>query len=389
MKIAICGGAGRQSLAAIYDLVETADVEKVLLIDINEEALKLRSDLVNSDKISTKVIDLMDRSSLANALEEYDAVLNGSSHIFNLPVMDACIDSRTNYTDFGGLYHWALKQLKRNKEFESAGITGIVGSGSAPGIVNVLTKYATDRMDTVEDITILDAIINKSSSAYGFVPPYSLDTIIDEFTVNNYQFIDGNEVELPPFSGKMTVDFPQPYGELNLYNMIHSEVATMPISYKDKGIRNVSFKLALPSSFEEKLRFLVENGLGSKEKIKVKGVEISPRDFLIEMFETKPSATLDSTPDDMKLLRCIVKGAKDGKQCIYEVETNLHHHPWGLSNGHFSVGFPGSITVKMLGRGQVKEKGFFSGEQVLNTDIYFRELEKRDIHVFARKEKKL
>lgn len=382
MKVVITGGAGRQALSAIYDLVETPDVEKILLVDIKEDALQIRKELVDSSKIETKVIDLRDTKALADAMEDYDVVINGSSHIFNMDVMNACIESKTNYTDFGGLYHWAVEQLTRDEDFRKAGITGIVGSGSAPGIVNVLTKYATDRLDTVEDILILDAIINRSAKGYGFVPPYALNTIIEEFTMNNYEFIDGKHVELPPFSGKMTVDFPEPYGTLNLYNMIHSEVATMPITYKDRGIKNVAFKLALPTLFEERLRFLIENGLGSEEKINVKGVEVSPRDFLLEVFETKPGAKT-GTPDDMKLLRVIVTGTKNGKKCTYQVETDLHHHPWGLSNGHFSVGFPGAITAKMLGRGQVKEKGFFTGEAVIDTDIYFRELEKRGVEVYA------
>ena len=383
MKAAITGGAGRQSLSAIRDFIESNDVEKILLIDINEEALKIRKELVKSPKVVTAVIDLTDTKALAKALEEYDVVINGTSHVFNMAVMDACIESKTNYTDFGGLFHWALDQMKRDEDFRKAGITGIVGSGSAPGIVNVLTKYATDRLDTVEDILILDAIINRSAAGYGFVPPYALNTIIEEFTMNNFEYRDGKTIELPPFSGKLTVDFPEPYGTLNLYNMIHSEVATMPIVYKNRGIKNVAFKLALPTLFEERLRFLIENGLGSEEKINVKGVEVKPRDFLLEVFETKPG-TKTGTPDDMKLLRVIVSGTKGGKKCTYEVETDLHHHPWGLSNGHFSVGFPGAITAKMLARGQVKEKGFFTGEQVIDTDIYFKELAKRDVHVFAK-----
>lgn len=388
MKVAITGGAGRQCLSAIYDFIETDDVEKILLIDINDDALNARRELVNSPKVETMVRDLTDTAGLAEALADYDVVINGSSHVFNMDVMNACIESKTHYTDFGGLFHWAVEQLKRHEDFKKAGITGIVGSGSAPGIVNVLAKYAVDRLDTVETVLILDAIINRSASGYKFVPPYALNTIIEEFTMNNYEFIDGKHVELPPFSGKMTVDFPEPYGKLNLYNMIHSEVATMPISWKDKGIKNVAFKLALPTLFEERLRFLIENGLGSTEPIMVKGTEIVPRDFLLEVFETKPGAK-GTTPDDMKLLRVIVSGTKDGRECTYEVETDLHHHPWGLSNGYFSVGFPGAITAKMLGRGQVKEKGFFSGEQVLDTEIYFRELEKRDVHVFARTMEKI
>ena len=388
MKAAVTGGAGRQSLSAIWDFIETEDVEKILLIDINKSALEKRKELLDSPKVETKVIDLTEKDVLAEALEEYDVVINGSSHVFNMDVMDACIKSKTNYTDFGGLFHWAIRQMERDEDFRKAGITGIVGSGSAPGIVNVLTKYATDRLDTVEDILIMDAIINRSAKGYGFVPPYALSTIIEEFTMNNFEFRDGRHVELPPFSGKITVDFPEPYGTLNLYNMIHSEVATMPIAYKDKGIKNVAFKLALPTLFEERLRFLVENGLGSEEKITVEGVEVSPKAFLLEVFETKPGRQT-VTPDDMKLLRVIVKGMKNGKECTYEVETDLHHHPWGLSNGHFTVGFPGAVTAKMLARGQVKDKGFFTGEQVLDTDIYFRELEKRDIHVYSKVTEKL
>lgn len=384
MRTAITGGAGRQCLSSIYDFIECDDVEKILLIDVNEEALKKRRELVNSPKVAIQVVDLQDTEELAKALLGYDVVINASSHVFNMDVMNACLISKTNYTDFGGLFHWAKEQLKRDEEFKKAGITGIVGSGSAPGIVNVLTKYATDRLDTVESILILDAIINRSAKGYGFVPPYALNTIIEEFTANNFEYIDGEFVELPPFSGQMTVDFPEPYGRLNLYNMLHSEVATMPIAYKDKGIKNVAFKLALPTLFEERLRFLIENGLGNEKKINVKGAEVSPRDFLLEIFETKPGAVATSMPDDMKLLRVIVTGTKNGKNFTYEVESDLHHHPWGLSNGHFSVGFPGAITARMLGNGWVKEKGFFSGESILDTEIYFRELARRDVHVLAK-----
>lgn len=386
MKAAITGGAGRQCLATIYDFIENSDVEKVLLIDVNEEALSRRKDKVRSDKIETRVVDITDVNKLAEALAGYDVVLNASSHIFNMNVMDACLESKTCYTDFGGLFHWAREQLTRHEDFKKAGITGIVGSGSAPGIVNVFAKYAVDRLDTVETILILDAIINPAATGYKFVPPYALNTIIEEFTANNFEFINGEFVEMPPFSGEITVDFPEPYGRLKLYNMIHSEVATMPVAFKEKGIKNVAFKLALPPAFEERLRFLIENKMGSKEKISVKGMEITPRDFLLEMFETKQSnADINNIePTDSKLLRVIVTGCKNNKKVTYEVETDLNLHPWGLPNNQFTVGFPGAITARMLGNGLIKEKGFFTGESVIDPDIYISELKRRNIIVKVR-----
>ena len=60
MKAVITGGAGRQALSAIYDLVETSDVEKILLIDIDSESLRKRKKLINSPKIETEIIDLRD-----------------------------------------------------------------------------------------------------------------------------------------------------------------------------------------------------------------------------------------------------------------------------------------------------------------------------------------
>ena len=396
MKIVILGGAGRQVLATERDLVEQSDVETILLGDIDIDALKKRKEILNSDKIFISQIDIMNHNEMVKNLSGYDVCINGSSHILNIRVMDACIAARTHYTDLGGLFHWAREQLKKNDEFKSAGITGIVGSGTAPGIVNVLSKYAVDRLDSVETIKIEDFIINKSTDTYKLVPPYSLDTILSEFTENNFEFINGEWHELPPFSGREEVELPEPFGRLSLYNMIHSEVATMPLSYKDKGVKNVSFKLSLPKLFEERLRFIIENGLAKKDEVDFKGLKVSPRDFFVDIVEGQArnnhtkSGSNGTFPDDHKWLRVIVSGKQGETEKTIMLESIIHpYKPWNMAAGPFSVGFPASVTAKMLGRGQVKEKGFFSGEQVIDTEIYFSELAKKGIHVTCKTEEKI
>ncbi len=379
MKVAIVGGAGRISLASIYDLIESEDVAKILLIDILEEALQKRKELVNSDKISTKVVDLKDTEKLAEAFSGCDVVLNGAGVFWNVDVMKACLISKSNYTDFGGLFHYSLEQLKMHDEFKASGITAIAGSGSAPGYINIMTKYAVDRMDTVDTILLLDAVMNLGASGYKFSASYQLNSIVEEFTKGPMEFLDGEWIEGKPFSGKISVDLPEPYGKMDLYNTLHSEVATMPLAFKEKGIKNVAFKLAMPADFTEKLRFLVENGMASKEPINIDGKEVIPRDVLLEIFETKPGTVSNKKPADIKLVRVIVTGTKDGKNVEYELDSNTALYEWGLSNGHFTVGFPGAVTVKMLGRGLIKEKGVYAGESVIDTDYYFKELKKRNM----------
>ncbi len=387
MKIAVVGGAGKMALGAILDFVENKNVEKIRLIDINEEALAKRKKELDCDKINTVSVDITDTEKLGKELAEYDAVLNASSHIFNTAVMDACLIGKTAYTDFGGLYHWALEQLKYHDDFKAAGITGIVGSGSAPGMVNVMAKYAVDRLDTVETVAIYDGIANFNDPGFRFVPPYSLNTILDEYSRNNYCFRDGKHVELKPFQEIADFDFGYNLGVLPVYDVIHSEVATMPISFAEKGIKNVCFKLSLPVKFEERLRFMLGIGMGKTDPINVNGADVIPRDFTCALIdkhlkETEPA--VPEKPNDHKVLKVIVDGEKDGIKQTYSIESVMGpYEKWNMTMGAFTVGFPGAVTTRMLADGRIGEPGFFSSEQVVDPEEYFKELAARDIFMDA------
>jgi len=386
MKVAVLGGAGKVSLGAIQDFVENDSVEKILLADINLDALEKRKASLNSEKVVIAEADLNNHQSLVELLVEYDVCLNGSSHHFNLKVMKACLEAKTNYTDFGGLYHWAKEQLTMHEEFEKAGITGIVGSGSAPGIVNVMAKYGYENLDTVESVHIRDAIVNFNMGENDFIPPYAIETLLDEYSMNSFEFKNGEFVENAPFSGAETISFPEPIGKQTVINVIHSEVATMPNSFRDKGIQNVSFKLGLPKFFEENLKFLVELGLGGKDPIDVRGTKVIPRQVLAEIVNLKSNQKQEENVkhDDHKLLRVEVEGTKNGKPAKYVIDTIVSpYEKWPhMSQGVFSVGFPAAVTTRLLG-GAIKEKGFFASEQVIPTDLYFDELAKRGIKIEA------
>jgi saccharopine dehydrogenase-like NADP-dependent oxidoreductase len=68
----------------------------------------------------------------------------------------------------------------------------------------------------------------------------------------------------------------------------------------------------------------------------------------------------------------------------YQVETIIHpFEKWNMQMGPFSVGYPAAVTARLLGSGRIKEKGFFSGEAVIDPQMYFDELAKRGIKVFV------
>ena len=379
------GGAGRMALGAIREFIEADDVQAVVLADADAVALDERVRLLSSSKLSAAVVDVSDIAAMVPVLDGCDVCLNATLAYFNEGIMEACLQAGAHYTDMGGLFHWAKKQLALHDRFAAAGLTAICGSGSAPGIVNVMARYAALRLDTVESVRIRDGIVNFGQPYAPLVAPYSLDTILNEFMMNPWIFKDGDWREMTPFSGAEDIDFPKPVGTQTCFYTIHSEPYTIPVSFKDLGIRECSFQLSLPKAFENKLRFAVELGLAGKEAIEVDGVKVVPRRVLLDLVDRSMAAVKDVVPpppDDHKVLRVEVRGVKDGQPQYYCLDSVQHPYPpWGQSCTAFTVGFLSAITVLLLGRGVIDRRGAFGGEACISPEEYFAECNRRDIHV--------
>ena len=387
MNICVVGGAGKMAEAAIRDLMESDEVDEIVLADLNKTKLTVREQELHSTKIVTVTVDVTDIDALAKVLEPCDVVINCSLAYFNEGVMEASLKANTHYTDMGGLFHWAKKQLAMDERFRAASLTAVCGSGSAPGIVNVMARHAYLRLDTVEFVRITDGIANWATPVAPLVPPYSLDTILNEFLMNAWAFENGALKEYAPFQGAEEVDFPDPVGTQTCYYTIHSEPYTIPVAFKDKGIQECSFKLALPKEFERKLRFLCDLGAASTEPLDVRGRPIVPREVVLELVERSLQEAKGRAPaglDDHKVLRVDVRGTKDGQPQDWRMESVLHFYsPWNMPCSTFTVGFPAAVTARLLGRGVIERRGAFGSEACIPTETYFAELNKRGIHVSA------
>ncbi len=383
MKFTIIGAAGKNAPGAIRDLTDSPEVSKIVLADLerNKEVLKDRLSNWGNGKAEMAFIDFKKLDTLRKAVQGSVVVGNCSIFTFNLDVMEACLLEGAHYVDMGGFFHNSRKQLapSLSARWEEKGLTAIVGMGSAPGITNVLARYGADLLDTVESIHLRDGIANFAIAQMILPVPYALETLIDEFAVTAYVFEDGDWKEVAPLSGGELIDFPPPVGPQMAYNTLHTEVATVPVSFRSKGIKNMSFKLALPKILEDKLRFLVAMGLASKNPIQVGEKAVVPRDFLYELVDRLPKPQ-PVKPDDHKALRADVKGTKDGRKMEIQVEAMCHpYERWGMATGPHSVGGPVGITCRLIGKGVITKRGSFPAEACIPPQSFFEELNKRGI----------
>ena len=284
VTLAVVGGAGAMGRIAVRDLVETADAEVgILIADYNQRAA---SDLARAyrGRARSVQVDVTNVAATARALKRADtfAVINCCQHELNLPVMEAALRAGAHYCDLGGLFHVTRRQLELHTRFKRAGLLALLGIGAAPGVVNVLARAAADEMERVDEIHVLVGNVDRTPGRDPGVlgASYSIQTILDEASLPAAIFTDGKFAFVDAMSDPQAVQFPLPVGLRHPARTLHSEVATLPLSYRDKGIREVSFRIAFSDAFAERLRFLHALGMTSTTPIPVGKAKVAPRDLL-------------------------------------------------------------------------------------------------------------
>src|SRR5438270_3124076 len=118
------------------------------------------------------------------------------------------------------------KLMALHEEAEAAGITAILGMGGTPGITNLLARAAADQLDRVECMKIELGCSDSTPSTAPLVAPYSIRTILDEFTKEPQIFQNGEWRPQRPLSGQEEMIFPLPVGRATAIFSLHSECAT-------------------------------------------------------------------------------------------------------------------------------------------------------------------
>jgi saccharopine dehydrogenase-like NADP-dependent oxidoreductase len=380
MHIVMLGGAGAMGRVTVRALSEYEDIDQITLADYNEARAQEVAASLHSSKIQVKQINVTNEEQLCILLRGAHVVLSAVDYAFNLSVLKACIKERVHYADLGGLFHMTRKQMDMSSEVEAAGITAILGMGGTPGITNLLARMAVDRLDHVDSIRVQLGCSDATPSKAPLVAPYSIRTILDEFTKEPQVFQNGAWYPQQPLAGQEEIAFPPPVGRTIAVYSLHSECASFPVSFRDKGIRHVSFKIAFPGDFLTKLKFLVDLGFGSNEPINVQGVKVSPREVLARLLERFPAE--DVEPQDCDVLRIVAVGTVGGQRVeITNQVVVLPYRRWGISASALDTGVPLAIAGRMLARGEITRRGAIGPEMCVPVEPFFRELAHYGMHM--------
>ena len=372
----ILGGAGMQGRIVAKDLLESG--YSVAIADIDR--IRAQRMVKKSRDIGFLYLDIRDIDLTIAAIQRSGArvVINCAEGNWNLDVYRACLRAGVHCIDLGSEIEMTEAQLALDDEFKKKGLTAITGCGSVPGIGNVMLRYAARKFDTLKTIEVGFAW---QSNIKRFVVPFSIESIIEEFTKPAPVIEDGKwGVRIPLKT--VTMRNHRSIGRERVLIVRHPETYTFYHYYKDQGVKNVRFYAGFPPHSEEKIRSLIELGFGSVKPIKINGhgFEISPLDFTTEVLRR---LKIPKGYREKENLWVVLIGKKNGHEktiimnCIVPTIKN-----WEDAGCNIDTGMPASIIAQMIWDKKIRKRGSFAPEAVVPEKYFFKELKKRKMKLF-------
>ncbi len=291
MRILVVGaggvGAAFASIAARRDFYDG-----IVFADYDESRAERAA--ASDARFSSARVDASNAESVAALVREHSIthVLNAVDPRFVMPIFRGAFEGGADYLDMAmslSKPHPSApytepgvklgdEQFELAEQWEQAGRLALVGIGVEPGLSDVFARYAADHLfSEIDELGTRDGS-NLTVDGYDFAPSFSIWTTIEECL--NPPVIyerDRGWFTVEPFSEPDVFDFPEGIGPVECVHVEHEEVLLMP-RWLDAA--RVTFKYGLGDEFIDVLKTLHKLGLDKTDKLRVGGVEVSPRDVV-------------------------------------------------------------------------------------------------------------
>ncbi|MGA8710596.1 MAG: saccharopine dehydrogenase C-terminal domain-containing protein [Thermoplasmata archaeon] len=379
MKAVVLGGGGLTGRCSVKDLATGGVFDSVVAADLDAELAGAAAKAAGS-RASATTVDVRNKAAVVSLLRGADVVVNAVQYTFNLVVMEAALEARVPYLDFGGLFHMTRRQLAMDEAFRSAQRVAIPGLGQVPGISNVLAMQACEDLDRVESLVIRDGWRDLTVGGPEISFTWSPSTFLDEMILPAQVFEGGAYRDYPPMSGAEEFEFGPPVGRTRVYRTLHSEPATLPESLRSKGLTHCEWKEGGPGI--EVLRTMSLLGLGSEAPLEVRGQKVSPREFTLALLKREKLLGSPEGIDvvDWEVCDIEVRGTKGGSPVVRHAIARFPPRPeWHLTATEYAVGVAGAVGAELIAQGKISAHGVVPPERCVPAAAFRAALRKRGI----------
>jgi saccharopine dehydrogenase-like NADP-dependent oxidoreductase len=309
-----------------------------------------------------------------NAARGAALLVNGLPPDFNLTLMKAALQGKMNYQDMASgpvadtdFVSAVKRQLALDENFKSAGLSALINTGSAPGLVNVIARNSADKLDRCDhiDIYVYDGIWTNNFIPFWWSP----ETAFGDMAAQPVNYKNGEYELVPPFNNPQMIEF-RGLGPRRMVDHEHEEPVTFGLFFKD--LQTATFKYGGPAC--DLAESLYRMGLLSEEPVQVNGTSVVPLKLVCKLAPPAPSNTeaiKEALSEGMALEEGAtlirVRGIKDDKAVCLDNYINApglteSFEKYGISHESFLTGQSAFLFTKLFVNDMMATRGVFPPE---------------------------
>lgn len=351
-KIVIIG-AGKIGLS-IAKMLQYTDKYEVTLADNNLELINNLTLIYPN--MNFNVVDVTKNNELEDLFRGQNSVLSACPYTANVEIATAALNTGISYFDLTeDRYTTVTIQSMSSKAKE--GQIFMPQCGLAPGFIGILAHDVYSKLDKVEDLKMrVGALPLYPSNRLKYNLTWSTEGLINEYSnpcdaILNFKKQDTiplEEVEIFSMDGVE-------YEAFNTSGGLGTLCETL-----DGKVKNMNYKTLRYPGHAELMKFLIKDlNLGEKGE---------NRDMLRKVFDK----TLPTTPQDVVLAFCTVKGYKDNKLTefskIFRVTNqDVNGEPWTAIQVTTASG--ACVAIDLHANGKLPTIGFVKQEEIKLDDL--------------------
>ncbi len=351
MKKIVVLGSGLVGGPMALDLAKDKNF-KVTVVDIDAQAL---ARIKKTKGITTLQEDLSDAKIVRRIVQKNDMVISAVPGSMGFKTLQTIIEAGKTVVDIAFFPEDAfeLDELARKHN-----VTAVVDCGVAPGMSNILSAHARQKLDEPANITIyVGGLPEVREWPYEYKAVFSPADVIEEYVRPARYIENGQMIIRPALSDPELMNFPV-VGTLEAFNT--------------DGLRTLAKTLDVPNMKEKTLRYpghiekmavLRETGFFEAKEIEIKGVRIRPLDFTAKLLF--PKWKLHEGEVDLTVMRIIVDGKKKGRfvSITYDL-FDRYDEATGIHSMARTTGYTATVAARMLARGLFARKGVSAPESI-------------------------
>jgi len=371
-KEVIVLGTGAQGSTIAMRLDEEPSVSRIICADYNlATAQRLEKKLTKATAVK---VDGSNVNEILEASKRANLIINGLPPDFNVNLMEAALEGKMDYQDMASgpvddidFVGAVKRQLAYDNRFKEAGLSALINTGSAPGLVNVLAKNAADKLDKPEhiDIFVYDSIWTNKFIPFWWSP----ETAFGDMAAQPITYENGQYRLVKPFNNPEMIDF-MGLGPRRMVDHEHEEPVTFGIFFK--GLKSANFKYGGKAC--DLAEDLYKMGLLSSDPVEVNGVKVVPLDLVCKLTPPAPAdpeTIKDALSEGMALeegaAMVRVRGSKNGKPICIDSYINApglteSFEKYGITHESFLTGQSAFLFTKLFINDKISEKGVFPPE---------------------------